>query len=120
MCGRRFGAAPLAVFHAFERFPENGAADGETDETGGLRRRGEPVFDLLGVFAATENDDAHVFAAVDASLFRDFAGVGFGFDSFELPDIGFDAGSFYAQAGNVYTLYSDASMTAQVARVTVT
>ena len=70
----------------------NGASpDGETDQTGHLCRRAQPVLHLLSVFSTAEHDHAHSASAARAGLVGDFLGVHGGFDSLELPDIRLDA-----------------------------
>ncbi len=71
---------------------EAGAADGEADEAGDFGGGGEPLDDFLFVFSAAEDDAADAVASVAAGGVDDGLAVLLAVETFDFPDVGFDAG----------------------------
>src|SRR5262249_48871829 len=74
-----------------ERIPETGPADCKADEPGNFGRRRKPFLHFAVVCSAPEDDASKVVASVSPRGGDDVRTVLGSLESFDLPDVGFDA-----------------------------
>src|SRR2546428_3692322 len=83
-------ACGLLVPPCDERLPEVRPPDGEADEAGDGGCRHQPLAHLLVVFAASQDDAAHLGPAAPARSGHDLLAVLAPVEPFDLPDVGLD------------------------------